>query len=74
VLHWLLWTERYFKKKNLQKFDVELMGKTEYRNEDVYKLKIELEGKNEPKTFIFITQETYAIVAINRNFINSDRN
>jgi hypothetical protein len=72
VLHWLLWSERYFNKKKLQKFDIELMSKTEYRNEDVYKLKIELEAENEPKTFIYITQETYAIVAINRSFISRD--
>lgn len=72
VLHWLLWTERYLKKNKLKDFDVELLGKSEYRNEDVYKLKIEFEGKNEPETFIYISQNSYAIVAINRSFTSSD--
>jgi len=72
VLHWLLWTERYFKKNNLPKFDIELMGKTEYRNEDVYKLKIRIPEKTQVETFIYITQTTYSILAINENFGNKN--
>jgi len=72
VLHWLNGPKRYLKKNNFKNYDIQLVGYSTYRNNDVFKLLITSKGTKKIVTSMFITTETFALVAINQWYENNN--
>ncbi len=74
VLHWLAWSEQYLKKRKLKEHQIEYMGRLQYHNNEIYHILLKKHGKHYTiETSLYITTDTYAIVAIHYSFINSNR-
>ncbi|MCF6359499.1 MAG: carboxypeptidase-like regulatory domain-containing protein [Cyclobacteriaceae bacterium] len=73
VLHWLKGTKQYLQKSNFKYFNIELVGYSNYRNNEVFKLLITSKGVKKTVTTMFITTDTYALIAINRKYEDADR-
>ncbi len=73
VLHWLNGPKRYLKKSNFKNYSIELVGYSMYRNHEVFKLLIKAKGEKKVITSMYITTETFALVAINQWYENNDR-
>ncbi len=73
VLHWLFWSEQYFKKKKLKDYQIEYIGQSQFLNQKVYHILLKKASKNKIETSIYITKDNYAIVAISYSYINSNR-
>ncbi len=73
VLHWLNGPKRYLDKSNFKYYNIELVGYSNYRNNEVFKLLITSKGIKKTVTTMFITTDTYALVAINQKYEDADR-
>lgn len=73
VLHFLTGSKRYLKKSNFKDYDIELVGYSTYHNHEVFKLLIKLKRANPTIATLYITTDSFALVAINRLYINEDR-
>jgi len=73
VLHWLNAPKGYLQKSNFKNYSIELVGYSDYRNDEVYKLLITSKGIKKTITYMYITTDTYALVAINQWYENDDR-
>jgi len=73
VLHWLSTTKRYLQKSNFKNYSIELVGYSNYRNNEVFKLQIKSKGVRKSITYMYITMDTYALVAINQWYENDNR-
>ena len=73
VLHWLLWSENFLKKKKLKGYQIEYMGQFNSHSQDVYHISINKLGENEAKTSVYVSKNSSAIVAIHSSFINKKK-
>ncbi len=73
VLHFLNGPKRYFKKSNFKNYDIELVGYSLYRNNEVFKLLVKSKENKSTVTSMYITTETFALIAIDQWYESDDK-
>jgi len=70
VAFWVNWARGFLSKKALKKYSFEYEGLTNYRDKEVYQISVIKPNKN-GKTYLYISKDDYAILAIDTHFNNS---
>jgi len=73
VLHVLNSPKRYLKKSNFKNYTIELVGYSNYKNHPVYNLLIKSKGAFKTEASMYITTDSFALVAIAQWFENNDK-